>query len=166
MSLQKSNLLKQILVLLRKWINCLVNKPLSTYSAMSTYPQEAAAWRGIQPSLSGWLMLAPCSTRKVTMSTLSSMHAWERREREGVSEATVRSMEPDLHCVCMCVYMYACIWTHVSVMACAIVTNSLHGKSIALRLIDCHVRPELLGNFGSRSIPKMPAHSKGAWNTT
>lgn len=48
---------------------------------MSRYPQEAAAWRGIQPSLSGWLMPAPCSTRNVTMSTLSSMHAWEKGER-------------------------------------------------------------------------------------
>lgn len=52
-----------------------------THSAMSRYPQEAAAWRGIQPSLSGWLMPAPCSTRNVTMSTLSSMHAWEKEER-------------------------------------------------------------------------------------
>lgn len=48
---------------------------------MSRYPQEAAAWRGIQPSLSGWLIPAPCSTRNVTMSTLSSMHAWEKGER-------------------------------------------------------------------------------------
>lgn len=87
MTLQKSNLMKRISLLLRNWINRLVNRSLNTYSAMSRYPQEAAAWRGIQPSLSGWLMLAPCSTRKVTMSTLSSMHAWERgreRDRRGV----------------------------------------------------------------------------------
>lgn len=43
---------------------------------MSKYPQEAAACRGIHPSLSGWLIQAPCSTRNVTMSTLSSIHAW------------------------------------------------------------------------------------------
>lgn len=138
---------------------------------MSRYPQEAAAWRGIQPSLSGWLMLAPCSTRKVTMSTLSSMHAWER-EREKGSKATIRSKERDLPCVSICVYLHAClymhtcIWAYVSGMACVIVTNSLHGQRIALRVIDCHVHPELLGNFGSRSIPKMPAHSRGVWNTT
>lgn len=56
-------------------IDTSAKRPLDTHSAMSRYPQEAAAWRGIQPSLSGWLMQAPCSTRKVTMSTLSSMHA-------------------------------------------------------------------------------------------
>lgn len=56
------------------------NSPLSTHAAMSRYPQEDAAWRGSQPSLSGWLILAPCSTRKVTMSTLSSMHAWKREK--------------------------------------------------------------------------------------
>lgn len=109
MSLQKSNLMKQIL-LLRNWINCLVNRTLSTYSAMSRYPQEAAAWRGIQPSLSGWLMLAPCSTRKVTMSTLSSMHACERWESKGVSGHCKKQEWPAL-----CVYVSSCVRVHVHV---------------------------------------------------
>lgn len=88
----------------------------------------------------------------------------ERRERGGTSKATERSKgAPAAPCVCQCVSLCG---YYVSGMACAIVTNSLHGKSITLPLIDCHVLSELLGNFGSRSIAEMPAHSRGASNTT
>lgn len=40
------------------------------------YPQEAVAWRGVQPSLSARLTSAPCSTRNSTISKLSSMQAY------------------------------------------------------------------------------------------
>lgn len=48
----------------------------STHSAMSGYPQEAATCSGVHPSLSAWFTLAPCSTRKDTISILPSMQAW------------------------------------------------------------------------------------------
>ena len=73
------------------------------------------------------------------------------REREKGSKATVIRRDCDLPCVTMFMCVHA---------------NNLHGKSIALHLIDCHVFPELLGNFGSWRVPKMPPHSRGAWNTT
>lgn len=111
--------MKQILLLL---LGNGINWPLDTHSAMSRYPQEAAAWRGIQPSLSGWLMAAPFSTRKVTMSTLSSMHAWERKEKK-------KKVSKVLPLLCVC----ADTWAYVSRM----VTISLHWKSIAMSVQNC-----------------------------
>lgn len=46
-----------------------------THSAMLRWPQEAAAWRGVQPSLSCRSTSAPLSTRNLTMSKFSSMQA-------------------------------------------------------------------------------------------
>ena len=46
-----------------------------TYLAISRKPQEAVAWSAVQPSLSQASISAPCCTRNVTMSRLSSMHA-------------------------------------------------------------------------------------------
>lgn len=50
-----------------------------THSAMLRQPQEAAACRGVQPSLSCWLTLAPFSTRNFTMSRFSSMQACKEK---------------------------------------------------------------------------------------
>lgn len=63
-----------------------------TYFAMSMYPQEAAACSGIQPSLSGWLMLAPFCTRNITMSTLSSMQACGDGEDRALSQPPLLSI--------------------------------------------------------------------------
>lgn len=120
---------------------CNKNLFYNTYSAMSRYPQDAAAWRGIQPSLSGWLMLAPFSTRKVTMSTLSSMHACGRRGRQGVR----------FRSVCARMYPTSCQW-HITVS----MKRALH------TVTACRMLPELLRNVGSCGAPKKPAHSRGA----
>lgn len=101
---------------------------------MSRYPQEAAAWRGIQPSLSGWLMQAPCSTRKVTMSTLSSMHAWDRGE---MGRKRIRPQLLDCVELSALGYMHTCLSAYVSGVACAVVA-SLMERALHPR-IGCHV---------------------------
>lgn len=52
---------------------------------------------------------------------------------------------------------------HVDVVVYARLKERGERESVRLlHLIDCHVLSELLGNFGSRSVPDMPAHSGGA----
>lgn len=109
---------------------------------MSRYPQEAAAWSGIQPSLSGWLMLAPCSTRNVTMSTLSSMHAWKTKLR------VRRRIKALTSCVSsLFISVHECHRTH----ACELMLPSVSRTP---------------GEFRQLEHFEMPAHSRAAWNTT
>lgn len=49
--------------------------PVSTHLAIWMKPQEDAACRGVQPSLSPLLMSLPLSTRNCTISAFSSMQA-------------------------------------------------------------------------------------------
>lgn len=56
---------------------CRLWSHVRTHLAIWMKPQEAAACRGVQPSLSPRLMSLPFSTRNWTISAFSSMQAWK-----------------------------------------------------------------------------------------
>lgn len=89
------------------------------------------------------------------MSTLSSMHAWEKGERRAKSDGSKS------------VWVYHAYDACKSGMVRVATALLLHDKG-KCTASDRLPRPfrVVWGILAAGAIPKMPAHSGGAWNTT
>lgn len=75
--------------------HCLLQYPVetvNTHLAIWMKPQEAAACRGVQPSLSPLLTSLPLSTRNCTISAFSSMQACQRTHSHTTGRYTYKCL--------------------------------------------------------------------------
>lgn len=79
-------------------------------------PQEAAAWRGVQPSLSPRFTSLPLSTRNCTISAFSSMQAWRNKDTK-------------------CAFRYKITWADLYVLALS--TQRLIARVHQIRFFIC-----------------------------